>query len=195
MKTRVLVLATLIGVVIFSLGYEKSWANTEANVSNKVGVVSILRVFQECQRNKTYREKATEEQNKLISKLQQLELQIQASQEGLKPLKQGSDDYLEQLKEIYENQAALQGKKEFFSKQLELKEQQWMMQLYQDILQVTKNIAQKKGLDMVLENSEVDFSDITAEGLINAIRTHKVLYSAESLDITNEVIAAVDAIK
>ena len=54
-------------------------------------------------------------------------------------------------------------------------------------------LAEKRGLDLVLEGSEPELSDTTAESLVMSIRTHKLLYSGGCEDITDEVMARLDA--
>ena len=55
----------------------------------------------------------------------------------------------------------------------------------------TKELAAEKGLLLVLEKSEPEFPIQRDLGLI--IGTHKVLYSDGCLDITDDVIAKMDA--
>ena len=51
----------------------------------------------------------------------------------------------------------------------------------------------QKGYDLVLEKDEIELPAASATELMLIIRTHKVLYYNEDLDITSEVLAAVDA--
>jgi Skp family chaperone for outer membrane proteins len=68
------------------------------------------------------------------------------------------------------------------------------MKIYTDILRIVNEVAQQKGLDLVLEKNEPELLDSTpANELMLTIRTHKVLYSGGCVDITDEVIARLDA--
>jgi Skp family chaperone for outer membrane proteins len=71
-------------------------------------------------------------------------------------------------------------------------EQRMIEQLYKDLLKVVEDIAAKKGLDMVFEKSEPDLPAANGNDLTLAISTHKLLYSKGCVDITADVISAVD---
>jgi Skp family chaperone for outer membrane proteins len=105
----------------------------------------------------------------------------------------GSSDHLALMRGILEKQANLQAQQEFHKQQMALKDQQWTEQLYQMVLRETGEVAKQKGLEFVLESDEVEFPALSASDLMMTIRTHKLLYSGGCLDISNEVMARVDA--
>jgi len=190
-KTAV-ILSCLIGMAFLSIGYECSRAEPKAEACLKVGVVGVRTVFRECKRNINYRQEAITEYNKAIAELERLSKELEADEAGLKTLKQGSPDYLKQYKQILEKQANLNAQREYYKQQRVLKEQQNTEELYKQILQITKELAQQNDLDLVLENYEPQFPMDSTEELVAALNTHKVLYSAGCLDLTNEVIARLD---
>lgn len=167
--------------------------NVRKAESPRIGVVSIQRVFLDCKRNAEYMERAQAEQNRLEAELTKLRKEIEAGQAGLRTLRAGSGDRLRQVKELLNNRGKYEAQKEFYKLQIELKDQQWSEQLYKDILQRTGEIAKEKGLDLVLEMSEPSFPAGSAEELRLTIRTHKLLYGGVCQDITDEVMARLDA--
>ncbi len=196
MKIKVVVLCCLAGGIILSAGYEGSLAKSQAKALKagpKIGVVSIRKIFQECKRNVKYRQEAGAEQNRVIAELDKLDKEIEAERAGLKTLVAGSSDYMQQLKDILEKQAKRQAHEEFHKQQIAFKDRQWTERLYRDILRTTDEVAAGKGLDLVFENSEPELPASSTNDLILAIRTHKLLYSVGCLDISNEVIARLDA--
>ncbi len=196
MRAKSLFLSGLMGVVVLFAGYQYSGAEPESvKPESKIGVVSIRRIFRDCKRNVRYRQEATAEQDKIIAELDKLRKEIEAEEAGLRTLKAGSSDYLELMKGILEKQASLQALQEFHKQQLAMKDQRWTEQLYTDILRETGEVAKQKGLDIVFENDEPELPALSAQELMMAIRTHKVLYSGGSLDITNEVMNRVDVEK
>jgi Skp family chaperone for outer membrane proteins len=67
--------------------------------------------------------------------------------------------------------------------------------LYEDILREVGEVAKQKDLDLVFERSEPELSALGPQELDATISTHKLLYSGDCLDITDEVMARVDAKK
>ncbi len=74
-----------------------------------------------------------------------------------------------------------------------IKEQKMIEQLYEDILRETGKVAKEKNLIMVLTKDEVEFPALGLNDAMMTIRTNKLLYSGGCLDITDEVMALLDA--
>jgi Skp family chaperone for outer membrane proteins len=167
----------------------------QSSAGLKIAVVSIRKIFQECKRSISYREEAIAEQNRIIAELEKLSKEIEAEKAGLQTLKEDSSDYMASAKELFEKQASYQARQEFYKQQLDIKDKLWMKKLYQDILRTAGEVAKEKGLDLVLKEDEVDFSEANASELGLSIRMQKLLYSGGCLDITEEVTARLDAEK
>lgn len=194
MKIKVVVLSCLTAAIVLSLVHVPGWAKTKSEKTRlKIGVVSIRRIFKDCKKNVQYRQQATLEQQRVIAELEKSSKEIEAERAGLKTLKQGSNDYMARVKTILEKQAGLQAQQEFHKQQIELKDQRWTEELYKDILQQTDKTARQRGLDLVFEKDQIDFPAASANELMLTIRTHKLLYSGGCLDITDEVMAKLDA--
>jgi Skp family chaperone for outer membrane proteins len=167
----------------------------QSGTGPKVAVVSIRKIFQDCKRGVSYREEAIAEQNRIIAELENLSKEIDAEKAGLRTLKENSSDYMASAKGLFEKQANYQARQEFYKQQMELKDQLWTKELYQDILRIAGEIAKEKGLDLVFREDEIDFSETNANELGLAMRVQKLLYSGGCLDITDEVTARLDAEK
>ncbi|MGB7581154.1 MAG: OmpH family outer membrane protein [Sedimentisphaerales bacterium] len=159
----------------------------------KIGVVSVRKIFQDCKRNTKYRQEMTAERDKLEAELDSLSKDIDASKSKLKMLKQGSADYLSGMKDVLDKQASLQAKQEYFKRQMDIREQTVVEQLFKDVIKATGEVAKEKGFDLVLEKSEPDLPAANTNELTLTISTHKVLYSSGCEDITDAVMAKVDA--
>ncbi|MFB0524746.1 MAG: OmpH family outer membrane protein [Phycisphaerae bacterium] len=193
MKIRTaIILSCLIGLVFLSIGYEYSRAEPQAGAHLAVGLVSVRKVFRECKSNIRYREEAMAEYNRAMAELERLTKELEADEAGLKTLKLGSPDHLKQYQQILEKRANLEAQQQYYKQRRALKEKQRTEQLYEEILQITKDLAEQKGLDLVLEDDEPEFPVASAEELVMTINTHKVLYSAGCRDITGDVVARLD---
>jgi len=161
----------------------------------KIGVVSIRKVLRNCKRSARYKVDILADQGRANAKLQELSKQIETQEAGLKALRPGSSDYLAQLKELLEKRYQLEAQQEFNQQQNALKHHKWTEELYKEILQITKELAEQKGLDLVFEKDEPEFPVASSEELVMVLSTHKLLYSAGCLDLTEEVVARLDAEK
>jgi len=209
MKTKVVVLVCLVVVVALLMSSQYSWAalgglpdakvcafgnpKSASKPVVKIGVVSVLKIFRDCKKNEKYRQLAVAQQAKDDAELEKLSKGIEAEEAGLKMLKAGSDDYLARVKQILTQRATLQAQQEFYKQQAVLKEQQWTEEIYKDILKIVAEVAKDKGIDIVLERDEPEFPVSGYTELMTVISTHKVLYSRGCEDISDEVLARLDA--
>jgi Skp family chaperone for outer membrane proteins len=193
MKFKSIVVTVLLIVMsgfIVSTGAEKA----ADNKCLKIGVISVRKVFQDCKRNTKYRQEMSAERDKLEQELDSLSKDIDASKSKLKMLKPGNADYLAGMKSIFEKQGNLQAKQEFFKRQMDMREQNVIEQLFKDVVKATTEVAKEKGIDLVFEKSEPDLPAANSNELTLTISTHKVLYNSGACeDITDAVMAKVDA--
>ena len=194
MKIKTMALAGAMGVVVLFLGRELNSAQPKTDaLSMKIATVSVRQVFLNCKANARYRADELAEQSKISGAMELLRKEIQAQEAGLKALRPGSTDHLEQYRELVNKQYALEAQQKFNSQQRILKDRRWTEELYREILRITKTLAEEKGLDMVLEKDEPEFPVPSPDELMMTLSTHKVLFSGGCVDITNEVVARLDA--
>ena len=198
MKVRTMVLGCLAGMVILAIGYpdvgnRDSQAQSKGDTpSLKIGTVSILKVFRDCKRSAAHRTEINAKRDRIRAELQKLSEGIKDQEAVLRALKPDSSDYLAQRKELIEKRASLEAQQEFSKEQMVLQEYRWSKKLYNDILQITSELAEQKGLDLVLEKNEIDIFALSVNEISQTIRTHKVLYSEGCVDISDEVVARLD---
>ncbi len=195
MKTTASVVTVgILTAVLAGVCFEQSWANsTEQTNCPKIGVVSVRTIFQQCRRTIKHRQQSLAEQNKVQAELDKLSKEVDLDKAGLKTLRPGSDDYSALMKELFDKQAKFQARQEYFKQQMQLKEQAAIEQLFNDLLTATEQVAKEKGLDLVLERSEPEFPAAGNNELTLTISTHKVLYGGGCEDITDAVMARLDA--
>ena len=193
MKIKTVVLGCLMGVVVLFLvhGYSLAQPNADEPAS-KVGLVSVSQILRECKATVRYREEATVERSQTNAEEEKLTNQMETLTAGVRALVPGSSDHLAQYKELLQTQASLKALQEFNGQQRGLRDRRWTEELYKEILRTTKELAAKKGLELVLERSEPTFPIPNTDQLVMTLSTHKVLYGGGCLDITAEVIAELD---
>ncbi len=190
MKIKGLVTGCILSVIVLFAVREFSTAEAGAGIStSKIGVVSVSRALRDCKATADYREKTTAENDKMTLEETRLNREVQSLTGEIRALRRGSDDYLARYKELLQKQAELKVLEEFNNQQSGLRDRNWTELLYKEILTVVNDIAKKKGLEMVLERTEPTFPTATADQLMMTLSTHKVLYDAGCVDITDDVIA------
>ncbi len=209
MKAKTMFLGCLAGVVILAMGYPDggNWDSQTQLVSAKakavagpktnkpalkMGVVRMGRALRDCKATVKYRERAIAENGEMDIEEERLSKEIQALADGLKALKPDSSDYMARYLELLQKQGELKVLQELNPRRKMLRELRWTQDLYKKILQITKELAEEKGLDLVLEKDEIDIFALSVNEISQTIRTHKVLYSGGCVDLTNEVVARLD---
>jgi len=195
MKTRTVVLGGLILAVVLFMGYGFSFAGSDTGTADsKIGKVSIRDIFRDCKANDNYRNTAIAEQAKKNAELDLLQKEIATDEAGLKVFKQSSSEYMKHYEALINKQAKYEAMKQFVSQQRGFQDRQWTEKLYKEVLRITKDLAEKKGLTMVVGVDEPVFPITNTDELMMALQTHKVLYSDGCVDLSGEVVAELDKI-
>ena len=194
MSIRARVMSCLAAVAVLFAGYQYCWGQVKADTpALKIGVVSVRKAFRESKKNNKYRTDVLAEQSKIRAELEKLSKEAEAQEAGLKALKVGSADYMAQYKELLGKRADLDARQQFNNQQRLQKDRFWTEELYKEILRITGELAQQKGLDLVFEKDEPEFPAESADELMMVLSTHKLLYSAGCVDLTGEVTTRLDA--
>jgi Skp family chaperone for outer membrane proteins len=193
MKSKTIFLTCLTFLIVLSIAFEYSQAQQKAvNQSAKIGIVSIAKIFNNCKRSAAHKSEIKAEQSKKSEELEKLSEQLKAEEAMLMALKQDSSDYLAQREKCINIRAGLEAQQTINKEQTILKQYRWRKRFYQDILRITAELAEQKGLDVVLEKDEIDITALNVNELNQTMITHKVLYSGGCIDITDEVIDRLD---
>ena len=196
MKIRMVVLSCLMGVVVLFFVHEFSLAQPNAdNPSSRIGLVSVTRALGDCKATATFGAKRAATNSQMEADEKTLAAEIQTLTGGVGAFVPGSSDHTTQLKQLFQKQGELKALQEFNTSQRRFRERNWAEKLYKEILRITKEVAVKKGLDLVLERSEPKFPIQGADQLMMTLSTHKALYGGGCADITDEVIAELDKIE
>jgi Skp family chaperone for outer membrane proteins len=193
MKFKMMVLGCLVCAIILATGYEYLQAQPNATGSTlKIGVVSVHTALRNCQATIKFTERLKAEQEKMISEEKTLATEGQALADSLRVFKPDSTEYMETFQKMVQTQSMLKALQETNPRRSRLKQMQWTQKLYKEILRITKELAAKKGLTLVLATDEPEFPFPRYEELVMTLSTHKVLYNNGCVDLTSEVRAQLD---
>ncbi len=194
MRSRSIILAVAAGVILsVCFGYQRGMAKAKKDFTPpKVGVVSIRTVIENTKKKAQFEGQLKAEGGKVMAQLEKMEKDVDALRADMNTRVKGSSDYMDLMRQGMEKQATLKAKDEFHQKQFALMQQDWTEKIYKEILTAVEKTAQEMGLDMVLAKEDYQFPSISSNELLLTIKTSKVLYSSDELDITNEVLATLD---
>jgi len=193
MSGRTAVTGILIGAIALFAALEYGHAEAQTTgAPMRIGVISVRNVFNGSKRQVRYQAMLMKQQSQARAQMEDLTKEIEAEEAELKTRKEGTPDFMEQLRVVVDTRTKLESQKEYLKQERLLDNKRWTEDLYQDVLKITKELAKEKGLDLVLERTEPQFP-VSSDELMTALGTHKVLYDGGCVDLTNEVIARIDA--
>ncbi len=195
MSKKTFLACCIAAIVVMTLAFDGNVAQSksEPGGSMNIGVVSIKRVFDESKKYTSFEQEMTSEQEQVLAQLERARADVELERAGLKTLKPGSTEYMGQVKVLIEKQAKLNAEQEFQKQRLAVRNRQWIEQMHGDIMRIAGELAEKRGLDLVLQNSEIDIAEVPDEMLVLSILARTVMYAGGCVDITDEVIAQLDA--
>lgn len=199
-KTNFIMTVLVAAASMAIIGLQYSQAAKDRSIGPpKIGVVSVREVFEKCAMKTAVEKDLTAHGDKRFEELKKLEEDINADKAALSKRKENSDDYLEMMQSLMVKQSQIEAQKEFFQQELTVKEMQGKEKIYRKILEVIASIAKKKGFDIILSRDDnyLNNPDTSAPAqspteLVLTTKTHKLLYFNPDLDITAEVLAAMD---
>ena len=194
MKAKGKVIGILIAVfVLIIISYDSGRADQKAEIAPaKIAVVSIEKVFEGNEKHHKWQQSMEARQVQIQAELQQMLKEIESIKSQMDTRKLGSSDYLKLAQEGMEKRAVLEAKDKFYEQEVTIKIKQWTEELYKEVIAATNKVATEKGLDLVLARENFDSATATTADLMTMIRTNKVLFHANEMDITDDVLAALN---
>jgi Skp family chaperone for outer membrane proteins len=186
---------TGVGICVIALLATRQYSEAESQPTGpaaRIGIVSVRGTFNRSKKHALYRAQVLQRQSQARAQIDDLTKEIETEEAELKTLKPGTADYMKQLQTALEKRAKLNSQQEYLKQQGALEDKKWMEDLYREVLQTVHQLAQEKGLDLVLERTEPEFP-ISGDELMLTLSTHKVLYSGGCVDLTDEVVARLNA--
>jgi Skp family chaperone for outer membrane proteins len=190
-KTTLLVVGV---ALLVSLGaYQQGKLNADSAIKPaKIGVVNVTTVLENSASNKKWQEKMQQEQTDTKNEFNQMRTEVEAIQANLKLRTPGTEDFLKLRQEMVEKGAMLDAKNKFYQDKVTFEMQRWTEKLYQQLLKVVADIAQDKGLDIIMADELLDLPSPSLQDFMLTVKTRKLLYHNSQYDLTDEVLVALD---
>ena len=192
MKIRLALFGCVACVLASSAGSLSGTAKAPSPALQSGPPIAVVRVIEILQGGaKGHMQELMAERSQARAELEQLAKEIEAEEGDLKASKPGSNDYLKQLERVADLKGRYQGRKEFLEQKIALSQQTWTQKTYAEVLRITREVAAEKGFGLVLAADQIDLPP--SENLVSVIATQKVLYAGGCPDLTEEVMARLNA--
>ena len=163
----------------------------------RIAVVNPAKVFNEMQETKDLKQKMEADRKTITDEGQRRGQEVEDAKKRRALFNEGTDDFNKANKEYLEKVISAQAWQELIKADLQRQQKSQMKTLFEKIEQATKEVAEAKKLDLVLVEQKTDLpadlDQINVDQLRGLINQRSVLYSNGKFDITNDVLARVDA--
>jgi Skp family chaperone for outer membrane proteins len=163
----------------------------------RIAVVNPAKVFNEMQETKDLKQKMEADRKSITEEGQRRGQEVEDAKKRRALFNEGTEDFNKANKEYLEKVISAQAWQELIKADLQRQQKSQMKSLFEKIEQATKEVAEAKKLDLVLVEQKTDLpsdlDQINVDQLRGLINQRTVLYSNGKFDITNDVLARVDA--
>jgi Skp family chaperone for outer membrane proteins len=195
MKSKAILFGGLVIGLLGVMGYQQGRVEAaKAGIAPaKVGVVSIDKILKNSKKHEAWKKTMDAEEQRIRAEFDKAKSELDLLQADMKTRTKGSADYLKLNRDYAEKKAILEAKDGYYQQEVEQRVKEWTESLYKDIQKRTEEMAKKNGLDIVISREDVEYPSVSMRDMLLTIRTNKVMYYAAQLDITDEVLAVLDA--
>ena len=162
----------------------------------RIATVNPAKVFSEMQETKDLKQKMEADRKTITDEGQRKGAEVEDAKKRPALFNEGTDDFNKANKEYLEKVIAAQAWQELIKQDLQRQQKSQMKSLFEKIEAATKEVATAKKIDLVLVDQKTEFPDldsINVDQLRGIINQRTVLFNNGRFDITNDVLAAVDA--
>ena len=196
--TRKFSISALLTLAAFCLALPLAATRAGAQTTaTKIATANVMKVFNEIQETKDLKSKMENDQKNLQATDLQKKTQLKDLQSARDALKPEAPDYdkanqaLMQAAVDYEVWQRIQGAN------IQRQQKEQMLKIFNKITTAVAQVATQKGLDLVVAEQRPEVPDnldqINVDQVRLLINQRNVLYSTPNVDISNEVITAMDA--
>ncbi|MFA5864648.1 MAG: OmpH family outer membrane protein [Phycisphaerae bacterium] len=167
-------------------------AQKNSPMPTKAAVVDIVKVFNDYQRTKEINERLNKEQVELQNQRKQKIDRVEALKAQLDSLHPDSKDYYQREKELLERSIELKNFTDIKAEEIKREFRVMTEDIYGEMLKTIESVAKDAGYDLVLYLDLTDIHGDNFPALLEKIRERKVLYSTKEIDITQNVLEALN---
>ncbi len=172
---------------------------TNINIANaetedfKIGIVDISRVYEKYQKRIDLDQELKEQEKEFQDEVNKKRKEIIDLDEETQLLDLGSENRSNNENLMERKNVELEGYAKFAERQLLKKYKDSFENIYQEVVRKVEEIGEQEGFDLVIKNEEADLKSGKIPDLQFKIGIRTVLYHSDSVDITLDVVEALNA--
>ena len=163
----------------------------------RIATVNPAKVFNEMQETKDLKQKMEADRQSIQTEGQRRGAEVEDAKKKRALFNEGTEDFTKANKEYLEKVLSAQAWQEVIKADLQRQQKSQMKNLFEKIEVATKEVAAARRIDIVLIEQKTDLpadlDQINVDQLRNLINQRTVMFNNGKLDITNDVLANVDA--
>ena len=167
-------------------------ANAEAE-DFKIGIVDIGSVFEKYQKRIDLDQELKEQEKGFQDEVNKKRKEIIDLDEETQLLDLGSESRSSNENLMERKNVELEGYAKFAERQLLKKYKDFFENIYQEVVQKVEEIGKQEGFDLIIKKEEADLKSGKISDLQFKIGIRTVLYHSDSVDITLDVVDALNA--
>jgi outer membrane protein len=172
-------------------------AGAFAQEAARVGVVNPARIFQDMQETKDLKQKLENDRATLEKEVQSRQNKVKDLLAARDLLKPDSAQYAEADQKFMQEAIQFDTWSKITQAQLQGQQKQQMKVLFDKIVSTTQEVAQQRQIDLVVADQRPDLPENLAQVNVEQLRAilngRNIMYMSPKVDISGDVIAALDA--
>jgi len=153
-----------------------------------IAVIDVVRLYGEYERQKDLGDEMYGLNERMQNEEQRRRGQIDSLQATLDAMNYTDSTYTERQREMLQMQIDYKNWGELMQADMAREVGLWTRRIYDEIQQVAEEVAQRKGIDIILYKDQPELIGFDPEVVREQIRQRKLIYSNPAVDITQELL-------
>jgi Skp family chaperone for outer membrane proteins len=183
-------------VAVLACAAPAARAQGQQGQPTRVAVADPARIFNDMQETKDLKSRLEAERNNLAAEEKNRRQKLQDLEAARNLLKPDSQQFADANKQLLQAAIEFETWGKLTQNDVQRNQKQQMRSLFDKITAAAGEVAKQKGYDVVIADQRPDLASIeqlNVNQLRDLINQRNVLYANPTIDITNDVIAALDA--
>jgi Skp family chaperone for outer membrane proteins len=195
MQCSLFAMALLAACALSRPAFSQTPAQSPSGAAIKVAIADPVKIFNAIKETEDLKQQMENSQKNLTALGNEKQAKINAAKDQRDQLKPEAPQWNDRNKDYIQLNIELQVWAQMQKENIARQQKQQTKTIYDKIVATTSEVAQKKGIDLVIANQQPDINidQVDINQLRILISEQNVLYNTASLDITNDIVAEMDA--
>ncbi|NOZ21587.1 MAG: OmpH family outer membrane protein [Planctomycetes bacterium] len=159
----------------------------------KIGVVNVTKVYDNYKKKRDMENDLRAQREQKSRVIHEKEKEIKRLTDEIKLLELGSDARKKREADLEKRQVDLQSFTRVTVGNMATRTREIMQRLYTEVVEAVQKYGRQNGFDLIIKWENVEVESKTMDELLYKINQRTVLFASDHVDITDEVISALNA--